>query len=599
MPERHTTSKGKNKTKKGRENSYKQMTSAEIEASKKKLGLETNEAKQICNASGCQNAATIKCKYCNRSFCDHHRDPVLPISLSEKINLNDQSDPWLYKEVMRNWNREDCHPCPGYRLWWEENRGRSVGVVQYAETMQEGGKRSGKPWTAPTQAAPEPKGVPREAQSTKPQRELPVEETTLNGPAASEESMLKYALILILIGIIVVGVLYYAKLFPHSNSPVPTNFNTIATTTIQNSSQSGLHSIVIAEQGSVFPVNAYPDNYYSFNVTIPANEINITVNGGFASNKQIEIALLSPNQFASLENSSIPGFVSLYSLNSSGPALLNIILNHTGQYYLVFFTDYGAPKTIGAGPHINNLNSNTTPYTNVTITRQFTVDYRDSTTTTSTSTSTSTTTTYTSSVQTTASTSTIPSSSSTIFTTTISQTEQNNGWATQFFENISSERGSQYYYCSNLSQFAKVRFNTMVSNYGVTHYGYDQDFDNFYGTIYNTYFAEEVFYPNLGLFGDTPNAYTSQIQSTAPLHWQLITNSTYSYYGYYIANGPSYEILGPGGGYGAPCPVTELPGPNINIQQFFAQYGCSVQVSNETWFVIELASSCPCCEAWS
>lgn len=128
----------------------------------------------------------------------------------------------------------------------------------------------------------------------------------------------------------------------------------------------------------------------------------------------------------------------------------------------------------------------------------------------------------------------------------------------------------------------------MAANYGISHYGYDQDFSNFYGTIYNTYFAEEVFYPS-----GTARAYLEQIQSTAPLHWQLLSNSTYSYYGYHVQNGPTYEILGPGGGYGALCPVTEIPGPNIDITRYFAQYGCTVEEANKTWFVIELASSCP------
>ena len=129
----------------------------------------------------------------------------------------------------------------------------------------------------------------------------------------------------------------------------------------------------------------------------------------------------------------------------------------------------------------------------------------------------------------------------------------------------------------------------MAANYEVSHYGYDQDFQDSYGVIYNTAFGEEVFYPS----GYSPSAYVSQIQSTAPLHWQLLSNSTYRVYGYYIANGPTYEIYGPDGGYGGPCPVTEIPGPNINIQQYFAQYGCSVTEANDTWFVIEIASSCP------
>lgn len=185
--------------------------------------------------------------------------------------------------------------------------------------------------------------------------------------------------------------------------------------------------------------------------------------------------------------------------------------------------------------------------------------------------------------------------STTIYDTTNitkQQSQSSSVWATEFFQNLSADRGTQYSYCPSLSQFAKLRFNTMSANYGISHYGYDQDFSNFYGTIYNTYFAEEVFYPNLGLFGDTPSSYPSYIESKAPIHWQLLMDNNYSYYGYNIQNGPNYEIYGPDGGY-AVCPVTEIPGPNINLTQFFAQYGCSVVVVNTTWFVMELASACP------
>ncbi|MGC8730606.1 MAG: hypothetical protein ACP5RP_04485, partial [Candidatus Micrarchaeia archaeon] len=167
------------------------------------------------------------------------------------------------------------------------------------------------------------------------------------------------------------------------------------------------------------------------------------------------------------------------------------------------------------------------------------------------------------------------------------QQQINSTWVSNFFENVSEQRGMPYRYCQNLSTFAKARFNTMVSDYGISHYGYDQDFNNFYGGVYNTYFAEEVFYPS-----GTPADFVSEVISTAPLHWQLLVNKTFAYYGYYLQNGPTYAIYGPDNGY-QPCPVTEIPGPNINISQYFAQYGCSVAVENETWFVIEIASACP------
>lgn len=163
----------------------------------------------------------------------------------------------------------------------------------------------------------------------------------------------------------------------------------------------------------------------------------------------------------------------------------------------------------------------------------------------------------------------------------------NNTWVSNFFANVSVQRSIPYLYCKNLSTFAKTRFNTMVSDYGISHYGYDQDFKKFYGNVYNTYFAEEVFYPS-----GSPVDFVNEVISTAPLHWQLLANRTFTYYGYYLQNGHTYAIYGPDNGY-QPCPVTEIPGPNINIPQYFAQYGCSVAVENETWFVIEIASACP------
>jgi len=78
---------------------------------------------------------------------------------------------------------------------------------------------------------------------------------------------------------------------------------------------------------------------------------------------------------------------------------------------------------------------------------------------------------------------------------------------------VSLVRGSPYYYCQNLSDFAKVRFSTMVTDYRINHYGFDQDFDRVYGTIHNTYFEEEVPYPS----GYTPKSYISELETTTPL----------------------------------------------------------------------------------
>jgi len=167
----------------------------------------------------------------------------------------------------------------------------------------------------------------------------------------------------------------------------------------------------------------------------------------------------------------------------------------------------------------------------------------------------------------------------------------NNTWVEQFFENVSLIRGSSYYYCQNLSDFAKMRFNTMVTNYGISHYGYDQDFDRIYGNVsftQNTSFGEGVLYPS----GYTPKAFVSKLKTSASLNWDMLVNKTFLYYGYDIQNGPRYVAYGPNGGY-SPCSATEMAGPNTNISQYFAQYGCAVTTENSTWFVIELSSSCP------
>lgn len=166
----------------------------------------------------------------------------------------------------------------------------------------------------------------------------------------------------------------------------------------------------------------------------------------------------------------------------------------------------------------------------------------------------------------------------------------NSTWANSFFAYLNQYRVnssvSPLRYCQVLSNFAEVRFQTMVQNYEISHYGYNQDFSSFFGVIYNVAFAEEYFHPD----GYTPQEYPAYIMQNAPIHWQGLMDSTYKDYGYYTSYGPSYAIYGPNG---SPCPTSEIPGPNINIPAYFAQYGCTTKVINSSWFVIELASSCP------
>ena len=194
----------------------------------------------------------------------------------------------------------------------------------------------------------------------------------------------------------------------------------------------------------------------------------------------------------------------------------------------------------------------------------------------------------------------------------------NSTWVSQFFMSINSYRSySKLLYCPTLSTFAVARYKTMSSNIQISHYGYQQTFDSFWpnGYAYGGYiysgFGEEVLYPNKPssstttcvdlifcststntLENYTPSQYIPYLIANAPLHWKELISNNYSYYGYYITNGPSYSIIGPNDGQ-SPCPTTEIPGPNINITQYFAQYGCTTEITGSTWLVIELAPTCP------
>ena len=106
----------------------------------------------------------------------------------------------------------------------------------------------------------------------------------------------------------------------------------------------------------------------------------------------------------------------------------------------------------------------------------------------------------------------------------------------------------------------------MVENPEISHYGI---------VTYNV--GEEVLYPA----GFTPQNYITNVQNTAPLHWQGLVNPMFSYYGYYIGSGPTVGITGS-------CPTTEIPGPNINVTEFFQQQGCQTEMMTSTWLVIDM-----------
>jgi uncharacterized protein YkwD len=169
---------------------------------------------------------------------------------------------------------------------------------------------------------------------------------------------------------------------------------------------------------------------------------------------------------------------------------------------------------------------------------------------------------------------------------TYSQPIINSTWVFQFFSIVNQYRqltgATPLQYCPWLDNFAHIRFETMIQNPAISHYGFDQDYNEYLGQ-YQDFLSvgEEVLYPD----GYTPKDYVQFLQSEAPIHWEGLLNSNYIYYGYYIGYGPTYAIIGS-------CPVTEIPGPNINVPQYLQSHGCSVEIENGTWLVIELSNWC-------
>jgi len=143
-------------------------------------------------------------------------------------------------------------------------------------------------------------------------------------------------------------------------------------------------------------------------------------------------------------------------------------------------------------------------------------------------------------------------------------------WVHNFISIINTERTKKglatLKESNDLDNIANARFKKMMENPMISHYGADE---------YNV--GEVVFYPT----GSTEQEYADSIQKTAQLHWDLLMYPSFSAYGYHIEEGPTIVIINS-------CLTTEIPGPNINIEDFFRRQGCTTEVQNSTWLVIDM-----------
>ncbi len=123
---------------------YHGMTEAEIEESRRKIGITQEKVlsnsslreEETCQKNGCNRKAVAKCKYCNKVFCEEHIEPTLVISPKEMWGLNmiKYSDPEKYEKYTKDWNRDDDgHPCPEYTEFW--NRQHEIELKKKYEVM--------------------------------------------------------------------------------------------------------------------------------------------------------------------------------------------------------------------------------------------------------------------------------------------------------------------------------------------------------------------------------------------------------------------------------------------------------------------------------
>ena len=151
-------------------------------------------------------------------------------------------------------------------------------------------------------------------------------------------------------------------------------------------------------------------------------------------------------------------------------------------------------------------------------------------------------------------------------------------WVASFIQEVNSNRtGQQLTEDQTLDAFAQTRFQTQVTNYNVSNYGFQQDFaKSFPGSALQI--GETTLWPG----SDAPFEYMSFLQESAPGHWSVLTDPSFTHFGYYIGYGPTIVVS-------QPCPVTEFPGGQ-NIPALLASQGCQFHVEQAVWLVIEVGT---------
>ncbi|MDG7006943.1 MAG: hypothetical protein JRN06_01715 [Nitrososphaerota archaeon] len=155
-------------------------------------------------------------------------------------------------------------------------------------------------------------------------------------------------------------------------------------------------------------------------------------------------------------------------------------------------------------------------------------------------------------------------------------------WVDRFIGLVDRARAqAQLNESSTLDAFAALRFRDAAPNFQISDYGFQGDVASFFGGNKSTIAVEELLlYPGRL----SPTAFAAFLSTYAPTHWSALTDPTFTKFGYFVGHSTYYEIL-------LPCSVYEIPGPGINITQYFQSQGCRTIVQPAvTWLVLILSS---------
>ena len=438
------------------------MSKSDIDKSKKKLGIEdtgSNKSKHnVCQANQCLKPATDTCNYCGREFCEFHSAPKIAASASY-IWAMDKSDPEKFKKYNEDWQSQNGHPDIKYTDEW--NKGR-------AENKRKEYVDMNKAYDKLFQKREKSQKWYGGSSNYHTNYHNKYRNDKFRNDIFYDKTLIKNVLLFSILLTVI--------------ATLPFGFPILGRSSF--SSNFLISSSFLINFLAIFLLFTFYRKIASSNIGYWA---------GAATSILSSIILLNVVNFTNITNVLsflevlVLMFIASYASGLLGKGLLGStynrkrkILIYSGRTSLIFIA-----ILIIASLSLH-LSSSLKAIDNAS--------------------------------------SYIISNISTGLTSqpTINQPPINNSWAAAFFDNVSTRRGYPYTYCANLSKFAGLRFNTMASNYNISHYGYSQDFNSTWpggvqvGDLIYTGFGEEVFYPS----GYNASNYVENITLSAPGHWQ-------------------------------------------------------------------------------